>query len=48
MGLKLPDPQASLSDTPAVFFQAVSIVRSERAKVREEDGKSHSNKDHGR
>jgi hypothetical protein len=47
MGLKLPDPQASLSDTPAIFFQAVSIVRSERAKVKEEDGKNNSNKNHG-
>lgn len=42
-GLKLPDPQASLSDTPAIFFQAVSTVRSERAKVKEEDGARNRN-----
>jgi hypothetical protein len=43
MGLKLPDPQVSLSETPAIFFQAVSVVRSERAKVKEEDGKGNRN-----
>jgi hypothetical protein len=43
MGLRLPDQSVSISDTPAIFFQALGIVRSARAKVRqEESGKNNS------
>lgn len=37
MGLHMPDPKLSLGETPGIFFNAVNIVRSERAKAREED-----------
>lgn len=37
MGLNMPDPKLSIGETPALFFQALNIVRAERAKVKEED-----------
>jgi hypothetical protein len=37
MGLKLPNGSESIGDTPSIFFQAISIVRQERTKVREEE-----------
>lgn len=36
MGLSLPD---KASETPALFFEALSIVRNEKAKVNKEDTK---------
>lgn len=37
MGLNLPNGSESLSDTPALFFQALGVVRQSRSKVREEE-----------
>lgn len=36
MGLKLPDPNLSLGDTPSLFFQSLNIVREQRRLVKEE------------
>lgn len=46
MGLKLPDPKLSIGETPALFFQALAIIRSARSKVKqEEDAKNNNHTD---
>jgi hypothetical protein len=40
MSLSLPDQNVSIGQTPSIFFQALSIVRTEKFKVRQEESES--------
>lgn len=37
MGLRMPDPKLSIGEVPVLFFQALNIVRGERAKLKQEE-----------